>query len=219
MAEPVTGTEGYTEAAERLFERDADLPFAEVHRVVLHLIPQPGARILDIGAGTGRDAAVFAAMGHSVVAVEPTDALRTRAMAVRASPRIEWLNDALPALSLLRQRGETFDAVMLTAVWMHLDAKQRRDGMPVVASLVRDGGVAIMSLRHGPVPPRRRMFEVSAEETIALAQPYGLHPILKTRTESIQLLNRQAGVSWTRLAFRKLAQNATYRDWPEPDSG
>jgi 2-polyprenyl-3-methyl-5-hydroxy-6-metoxy-1,4-benzoquinol methylase len=203
MTTPISGTEGYAGAADGLFQRDAGLAFADVHRVVLHLMPQPGARILDIGAGTGRDAAVFAAMGHSVVAVEPTDALRTRAMAQRASPRIEWLNDSLPELSLLKQKGERFDAVMLTAVWMHLDEGQRRQGMPVVACLVRDGGVTIMSLRHGPVPRRRRMFEVSAEETIALARPHGLRPILNTRTPSIQLLNRLAGVSWTRLAFRK----------------
>src|SRR5262245_35110770 len=161
MTDRVSGTEGYAEEAERLFERDESVAFADVHKVVLHLIPQPGARMLDIGSGTGRDAAVFAAMGHSVVAVEPADALRARAMTLRASPRIEWLNDSLPELPLLRQRTEAFDAVMLTAVWMHLDEPQRRQGMPVVASLVRDCGVMIMSLRHGPVPRRRRMFEVS----------------------------------------------------------
>jgi protein-L-isoaspartate O-methyltransferase len=203
MTDQVSGTEGYAEAAEALFERDDSLAFADVHKVVLHLIPRPGARMLDIGAGTGRDAAVFAAMGHSVVAVEPANALRTRAMTLRASPRIEWLNDSLPELSLLRQRGEAFDAVMLTAVWMHLDERQRRQGMPVVASLVRDGGVMIMSLRHGPVPRRRRMFEVAAQETIALAEAQGLHPVLNLPTESIQVANRLAGVTWTRLAFRK----------------
>jgi protein-L-isoaspartate O-methyltransferase len=208
MIDRVSGTEGYADEAEGLFKRDESLAFADVHRVVLHLVPQAGARILDIGSGTGRDAAAFAAMGHSVVAVEPTDALRTRAMTLRASPRIEWLNDSLPELSLVRQRGEAFDAVMLTAVWMHLDERQRRQGMPVVASLVRDGGVMIMSLRHGPVPPRRRMFEVSAEETIELAQPHGLHPILNMQTPSIQLLNRIAGVNWTRLAFRKLREGS-----------
>lgn len=203
MTDRVRGTEGYAEEAEGLFKRDEGLAFADVHRVVLRLIPQAGARILDIGSGTGRDAAVFAAMGHSILAVEPTDALRTRAMALRASPRIEWLDDSLPELSLVRQRGETFDAVMLTAVWMHLDERQRRQGMPVVASLVAEGGVMIMSLRHGPVPRQRRMFEVSAEETIALAEAEGLRPILNLPTESIQEANRLAGVTWTRLAFRR----------------
>jgi SAM-dependent methyltransferase len=199
----ISGTEGYGERAGELFNRDERLAFADIHRPVLHLIPQTASRILDIGSGTGRDAADFAAMGHRVVAVEPTDALRTRAMALHPSSQIEWLNDSLPELLLLRERGGTFDVVMLTAVWMHLDAQQRRQGMPIVAALVREGGVMIMSLRHGPVPQGRRMFEVSAQETIALAERQGLHLLVNLRTESIQEVNRRAGVTWTRLVFRK----------------
>jgi hypothetical protein len=65
-------------------------------------------------------------MGHRVVAVEPTDELRTPAMALHPSPLIEWLNDSLPDLSFLLKRGEKFDVAMLTAVWMHLDDQQRR---------------------------------------------------------------------------------------------
>ena len=36
------------------------LAFADVHRDVLHLFPATPSRVLDIGAGTGRDAAAFA---------------------------------------------------------------------------------------------------------------------------------------------------------------
>jgi hypothetical protein len=73
--------------------------------------------------------------------------------------------------------------------------------MPNLVALVRNGGVVILSLRHGPVPPGRRMFEVSAEETIALAQPLGLRYTLNQGAETSL---RQPGVSWTRLAFRKV---------------
>jgi 2-polyprenyl-3-methyl-5-hydroxy-6-metoxy-1,4-benzoquinol methylase len=140
-------------------------------------------------------------MGHRVVAVEPTDAMRIPAMALHPSPQIEWLNDCLPNLALLRAGGERFDVVMLSAVWMHLDAEQRGQAMPNVAALVRPGGVVIMKIRHGPVPEGRRMFEVSAEETIQLAQTHGLHPVLNLWTESSQESNRLAGISWTNLAF------------------
>jgi hypothetical protein len=81
---------------------------------------------------------------------------------------------------------------------MHLDELQRRHAMPNVAALVRKGGVMIMSLRYGPVPAGRRMFEVSAEETISLAQPLDLRCTLNHGAE---LSLRQPGVSWTRLAF------------------
>jgi SAM-dependent methyltransferase len=201
MSERVSGTEGYADEAEELFRLYEAFSAVEAHRAVLHLIPAAPSCILDIGSGTGRDAAWFAAQGHRVVAVEPTDAMRLPAMALHPSPRIEWLDDGLPDLALLRTRGERFDVVMLTAVWMHLDAQQREQAMPNLASLVRTGGAVIMQIRHGPVPTGRRMFEISAEETIELARMQDLHPVLHVRTESTQEQNRLAGISWTNLAF------------------
>jgi SAM-dependent methyltransferase len=197
----VSGTEGYAEEATELFKLYESIPAADAHQAVLHLIPTAPSSILDIGSGTGRDAAWFAAMGHRVVAVEPTDAMRIPATTLHPSPRIEWLDDSLPDLALLRAREERFDLVMLSAVWMHLDAQQRRDAMPNLAALVRAGGVMIMKIRHGPVPAGRRMFEVLPEGTIELAQTQGLHPVLNVRTESSREANRRAGVTWTNLAF------------------
>ena len=203
MSAPVSGTEGYADEAEELFTLYESIPTADAHRAVLHLIPTAPSSVLDIGSGTGRDAAWFAAMGHRVVAVEPTDAMRLPAMELHPSPRIEWLNDSLPDLALLLARGERFDLVMLSAVWMHLDAQQRRRAMPNLAALVQAGGVMIMKIRHGPVPVGRRMFEIPAEETIQLAQMQDLHPVLNLRAESSQERNRIAGVTWTNLAFVK----------------
>jgi len=199
----VSGTEGYAAEAEALVGQYEGIRFADIHKQVLHLIPAAPCRVLDIGSGTGRDAAAFAAMGHAVVAVEPIAELRERAAALHPSPRIEWLDDGLPELSRLAARGEDFDVVMLTAVWMHLDEDQRRRAMPRVAALVRRGGVAILSLRHGPVPPGRRMFEVSAEETAALAAAEGLAVALRLDDRADDL--GRPGVSWTRLAFSKAA--------------
>jgi SAM-dependent methyltransferase len=199
----VRGTEGYAEEAEALFKQYESIPFTDAHRAVLDLIPAMPGRVLDIGSGTGRDAAWFAGRGHSVVAVEPTDAMRLPAMALHPSPRIDWLNDSLPDLAALRARGDTFDLVMLTAVWMHLDEEQRRRAMPNLAALLRPGGTIIMKIRHGPVPPGRRMFQVGAEETMELARSAGLHPVLNVRTESGQEKNRAAGVSWINLALVK----------------
>jgi 2-polyprenyl-3-methyl-5-hydroxy-6-metoxy-1,4-benzoquinol methylase len=196
----ISGTENYAEEARELLKRYESISFADTHRTVMHLIPKEPCRVLDIGAGTGRDAAGFAAMGHRVVAAEPTEEMRCGAMALHPSPLIGWLDDSLPDLASLRARDEQFDVVMLTAVWMHLDEQQRRQGIPNVAALVGSGGVMIMTLRHGPVPLGRRMFEVSAEETISLAEPLGLRCVLNRPAESSL---RQPGVSWTRLAFRK----------------
>ena len=205
---PVSGTEGYADEAAELFRRYETIPAADTHRAVLHLIPAVPGHVLDIGSGSGRDAAWFAAQGHRVVAVEPTEALRLPAMARHRSPRIEWLDDCLPDLALVQKRGDSFDLVMLTAVWMHLDVQQRRQAMPSLAALLRVGGTVIMTLRHGPVPPGRRMFEVSADETIGLAATHHLHPVLNLPAESNHPQNRATGVTWTRLAFVKMSAPA-----------
>jgi hypothetical protein len=73
--------------------------------------------------------------------------------------------------------------------------------MPVVASLLSPDGVLVMTLRHGPVPSDRIMFDVSAEETLALAEAQGLRCVLNLRTESKLAANREAGVTWSRVAF------------------
>jgi len=195
-----SGTESYADEAPELLKRYESISFADAHARVLHLIPPAPCRVLDIGSGTGRDAAGLAALGHSVVAVEPTEELRRGAMLLHPSPMIEWLDDSLPHLSVVRARGEQFDLVMLSAVWMHLDEMQRSLAMPNVAALVRKAGIVLISLRHGPIPPGRRMFEVSAEETIALAQRSNLSCSLHQEAEPSL---RQPGVTWTRLAFQK----------------
>ena len=196
-----SGTEGYADEAKDLFERYEAVSAADAHRAVLHLLPTTPGTVLDIGSGTGRDAAWFASMGHRVVAVEPTVEMRIPAMALHPSPQIEWLGDCLPDLAVLRERGERFDLVMLSAVWMHLDAGQRQRGMPNLAALAVSGGKVIMKVRHGPVPTGRRMFEIPDEEITTLAGKHGLHPILVLRTESASEPNRSAGITWSNFVF------------------
>jgi SAM-dependent methyltransferase len=196
----VSGTEHYADEAPELLKRYESISFADAQAPVLQLIPPAPGRALDIGAGTGRDAAGLVALGYSVLAVEPTEELRRGAALLHPSPMIEWLDDSLPDLVGVRARQEEFDLIMLTAVWMHLDEGQRQRAMPNVSALVRNGGIVIMSLRHGPIPPGRRMFEVSAEETITLARRSRLFCILNREAEASL---RQHGVSWTRLGFQK----------------
>jgi SAM-dependent methyltransferase len=197
----ISGTEGYAEQAEALIRRYDGISFAAVHKDVLHLIPRAPCRALDIGAGTGRDAAALASMGHHVVAVEPVPAFRTTAATLHPSPDIEWLDDHLPELAQLTGRGESFDLILLSAVWMHLDKEQRRQAIPKVASLLLGAGVLVLSLRYGPIPPGRRMFDVSAEETLQLASAEGLRLELRLDNQPAALGTK--GVNWTRLAFSK----------------
>ncbi|MET8871545.1 class I SAM-dependent methyltransferase [Nocardia sp. NPDC004604] len=195
----MTSTAGYGEAAEALAEQYESVTFTEVHREVLHLFPTRPSSVLDIGAGSGRDAAALTARGHRVVAAEPTAELRALGQRLHADQEIEWVDDALPALPGLAAQERRFDLILLTAVWMHLDERQRASAMARLVGLLESKGRVVLSLRHGPIPVGRRMFPVSAEETIGLAQSHGLNVVHEAQREDP---HGRPGVAWTCLGLQ-----------------
>ncbi|MFC8660033.1 class I SAM-dependent methyltransferase [Streptomyces parvus] len=198
----MVSTAGYSEAAEALAEQYESVTFSEVHREVLHLFPSRPSSVLDVGAGSGRDAAALAARGHRVVAAEPTAELRALGRRIHADQEIEWVEDALPELPGLTAQERRFDLILLTAVWMHLDERQRTSAMAHLVSLLESEGRVVLSLRHGPVPAGRRMFPVSAEETVTLAQSHGLHIVHQAQREDP---HGRPGVAWTYLGLQLAA--------------
>jgi SAM-dependent methyltransferase len=196
---PTGVLEEYAHDAERLFESFEEVSSAEVYADVAHLLPALPSRIADIGAGTGRDAAWFAAQGHSVLAVEPTKFFRTAGMALHPSPRIEWVGDALPGLECTLARGEVFDRVILCAVWQHLCDEERARAMPNLARLLAPDGFLIMSLRHGPDEPG--CYPSRREDVVALAGASGLKLAFACEAESVHPASRALGVTRTWLAF------------------
>ncbi len=189
--------QGYEHEAPELLKRYEAMSFEAAHPDPLDLIPPPRIRVLEIGAGTGRDAAWFAARGDDVTAIEPTRAMREGAMKLHPEPNIAWIDDRLPDLASVR--GRVFDVVWMSAVWMHFDAAERARMMPIVAALVARGGVLMITLRYGAVPPGRRMFEVSADETKAAARAAGLDCVRTHYAESPIM----PGVFWDRLWLRR----------------
>jgi SAM-dependent methyltransferase len=200
MSSTVPGAAGYGANASVLASQYESITFADVYRDLLHLFPVKPSAMLDIGAGSGRDAAELARRGHQVVAVEPTAELRHEGQQIHSALPIEWMDDHLPTLRALRRTNRRFDVVLLTAVWMHLDENERDAAMEAIAELTVDGGEIFMSLRHGPIPAGRRMFDVSAEDTVRLAARYGLRCNCEVEREDML---RRPDVRWSFLALRK----------------
>jgi SAM-dependent methyltransferase len=74
---------------------------------------RPGGRLLDLGCGTGLDAAQFAHLGYAVVATDwaPEMVRRTRERAARAGLAHRLRAELVGIHELARLRGERFDAV------------------------------------------------------------------------------------------------------------
>lgn len=204
MVRGVKGTQGYSEQAAQFLSRYDSMRFEDVHASIMHLIPETPGIVLDIGSGTGRDAAHLTSLGHKVVGVEPTDEFRSSAS--RRYPHIEWIDDALPKIGKLADRTGQFDLIMATAMWMHMDEAERKIAMHTVAELLKPEGLLIMTIRCGPTPSGRLMFDVSASETKLLAANEGLEVIFEKVTQSLGEANRKAGVRWLRLVFRNLSR-------------
>ncbi|KOT93873.1 SAM-dependent methyltransferase [Streptomyces sp. NRRL F-5755] len=181
-------------------DRYESLAFETVHRGFLPLLPPSPARIADIGAGTGRDAAALAARGHTVLAVEPVPELRALARSLHPSPSIHWLSDALPDLPRLDGEAGRLDAILLSAVWMHLPEPSRPPAMRRLHDLLAPGGRLFLTLRHGPPPEDRQMYDIPAHETVALAAQHGLRPL--QHAKDIDHLARDH-VHWSTLTFEK----------------
>lgn len=167
----------YDERARELADAYETTSFERVHEHILDLIPDRPARILDVGAGSGRDAAWFAYRGHEVVAVEPSSGMRREALERHADPRIHWLDDSLPALSQVHRLGLEFDFVLVSAVWMHVPPDERKRALRKLVTLLAPSGRIAVSLRFGASDTSRPMFPVSRAEIERLGRDFGLRVI------------------------------------------
>ena len=188
----------YEQHATRLVEQYESLSFQEIHAGLLDILPPPGGTVLDVGAGSGRDAAWFAANGYDVVAVEPSDAMLAHARKLHPSTRIHWISDRLPDLANVRRLGLSFDLILLSAVWMHIPPAARQRSLRKLATLLAPKGRIAISLRLGTPDTKRAMYEVSLPELASLAQQFGLR-VVRT-SDSHDKLGRSE-VSWTNVVL------------------
>lgn len=197
-ADPVAG---YSRAAGELARSYLAIDPAELYRPVAAWLPPMPARLLDVGAGSGRDAAWFGALGYAVTAVEPAGTLMEEGRRMRGGrDAFGVIEDRLP---LLAEVTGQFDAITVTAVWHHLPPAQRPEAMRTLAAHLRTGGVLILSLRHGPIPVTRPGFETDPEEVRRDAEAAGLGLVAAFARHSVHAAGRQARVHWSWLVLVK----------------
>ena len=167
----------YDIEAPRLVPEYERLTFEAAHETVLDLLPVQPASILDVGAGSGRDSAWFAARGHSVIAVEPSGGMRREGRQHRRSSGIRWIDDTLPGLETVLRSRLSFDLIWLSAVWMHVPPGMRARAFRKLVSMMSPGASMMMSLRHGPPPPGRPMAPARAADVETLARQHGLQTV------------------------------------------
>jgi SAM-dependent methyltransferase len=183
-----------TEAAKRYESADA----SRIHGNLLGAFT-PGSRLLELGCGSGRDAAFLLSRGYEVVAVDASSGMI--AEAVRLHPELKGrltchgLPDPLPF------NDGSFDGTFAVALLMHLSREDIAPSLREVARVIRPGGrflFSIPNLRKDPIESERdplgRLFTTLAPgDWIVLAGENGFQPVSTIVDQDG--LNR-SGYSW-----------------------
>lgn len=192
--------EVYSAAASALAADYEALDTTAFRATFADLLPKGQDRLaLDIGAGSGRDAAWLAELEFEVVAAEPAEGFREIGRRLHPASQVRWIDDRLPALAATHQLGLSFDVVLLSAVWQHVAPEDRRRAFRKMAALLKPKGLLIIVLRFGPAPAGRPMFDVSVGEIEALAREHGL--AVNRATAPIPDGADRPGVSWVTMCL------------------
>lgn len=196
-------------ASAAYYDRDAagharrygSVRFEDVHAPIIAALPPPPGEVLDVGAGTGRDAAALADRGYRVTAVEPSRELQRLGREKYRLRPIEWMEDRLPTLGTLREAGRQFDFILCSAVLMHLAPPDLVESFMAFADLLRPGAHLVVSVRNKLMHDPSEIFFDHGEAAIAAAAS-----LAGLRLASRQHGNDQLGrgeVSWRSYVFVK----------------
>jgi len=189
----------YEHNASTVANQYESVTFDQIHDWLISMLPDRPGVILDVGAGTGRDAAWLAAHGHEVVAVEPSAAMRAEGGRRHPDPRIRWIPDRLPGLDQTFRLGVCFDFILLSAVWMHVPPTDRGRAFRKLITLLKPGGFIAITLRNGRSEVGRAMYPVGRDELERLAREHGA--FVELVANSPDRLNRN-DIGWTQILIR-----------------
>lgn len=157
----------FNEHAEELAVFYNSLDRGVVHAELIKCLPHGALRMLDVGAGSGADAAFFADKGHHVTAAEPARVLRALANKSFKGKNIKWSAARLPALPRV---GRDFDVVYSVGTLQYLDAPERQAALARMAGLLKEGG--LLEIQYPNPPTRAHQHLVGDGEIGAFVQAF-----------------------------------------------
>ena len=188
----------YSDNATTLFDQYQSLSFNAVHQSWLGTVNLSKYKTaLDIGAGSGRDALALSQLRLCVTAVEPAQSLKNMGMELTGD-KVTWKNDTLPELSSIDDNS--YDVILISAVWMHLTKEQQRQSLSRLSTLLNDNGILVITLRHGEFNDGRKAFDVNAERLIEEAKAFGV-TVFHIDKDTDQL--NRPDVFWETLVFTR----------------
>ncbi len=139
----------YDSHASELSERYESADMSQLYTMLLRYLPPKGASVLELGCGSGRDAAFLLANGYEVTAVDASAGMV--AEATRLHPelagRVSCAAVPFPADSPLLK--SSFDAVVAIGVFMHIPDAGLPETVLQIGRVLRPGGVLFVDVSTG----------------------------------------------------------------------
>lgn len=189
------------EVARRYESADAAL----IHDNLLKAFP-PGSRLLEIGAGSGRDAAFLLSRGHTITATDASTEMISEAARLHPDLIDCLVLHALP--DPLPFPDHSFDGAYAIALLMHLPKESILPSLKEIARVIRPAGRFLFSVPNLRTQPATkgldedpRLFtELDPAEWIEAATKAGF--TLAEKTLDQDGLNR-SGFSWHTFLFSR----------------
>lgn len=192
----------YDDLAMALSPTYDSLSFEQANSGVASYLPARPANVLDVGAGSGRDARALAAMGHHVLAVEPSEAFRR--IAATNGGGIAWVDDRLPDLTSVTSRRLRFDFILCSAVLMLMPPEDLAPSFETLAGLLLPSGRLAITIRSPALDEPPEIFHAhSDEDVVGSAAAAGLEVL--QRTAPSDALGRHA-LRWRSFVFGPFVQ-------------
>ena len=149
----------YNQNAARFLEETAGVEFTEIQNAFLNLLPE-GARILDFGCGSGRDALEFLKRGYQVEATDGSEEM------CRAAAELTGLAVRQMLFQELDEK-EKYDGIWACSSILHLSKPELEDVLERMTAALKKNGIIYTSFKYGVFEGERngRYFTDFTEKT------------------------------------------------------
>ncbi|MEZ5571088.1 MAG: NUDIX domain-containing protein [Halioglobus sp.] len=152
----------YSTNAIEYCEETSEFDVGDLYRPFLEHL-RPGAHILDLGCGSGRDSKAFREMGYKVTSVDGSSEIAAWASMFTGYPVVVKLFQQV-------DYKEEFDGIWASASLLHCHPSQLQSSLQRIVVSLKSGGVAYLSFKWG------------SEETVDdLGRPFTNHTTASLR--------------------------------------